>query len=233
MLIEVDKTGPEQKYMHVNGLQLHYLDWDGDGRPLMLLLHGFMGHAHLWDDFALEFGDQYHVVALDQRGHGRSDWSPDLAYSIDDHFADIRIFVERLAPERLILAGHSMGGRNAMFYAACCPERVERLIVIDSRPWDGTESNQALLESLRHFPIKADTLDEVTEAIRDLYPALPPDVIGRIAVHGYRRTRAGTYVARYDARMSVRTRKSGCTTENLEFLIGNITCPTLIVRGRK
>ena len=118
----IDTVKPENRYIGINGLRLHYLDWGGHGKQPMLLLHGFMGHAHVWDAFALEFKKDYHVISLDQRGHGESEWSQKLAYSIDDHFSDICRFVDILALDPIIVIGHSMGGRNGLFYAACFPE---------------------------------------------------------------------------------------------------------------
>jgi len=87
--LRISKTNPKDEYVDLNGLRLHYLDWGNDGFQPILLLHGFMAHAHVWDDFALAFRAQYHVIALDQRGHGESQWCEDGAYSISDHFSDI------------------------------------------------------------------------------------------------------------------------------------------------
>ena len=61
--------------LDIDGLRLHYLDWGGDGPPLVML-HGLTGHAHTWDHTAAALGDRYRVLALDQRGHGDSGWAP-------------------------------------------------------------------------------------------------------------------------------------------------------------
>src|SRR4030042_6894712 len=135
---------PKEKYLSVHGIRLHYLDWGNVRLQPILLLHGFMAHAHVWDDFAQSFRSRYRVIALDQRGHGDTQWCEDGAYSIDDHFPDMVRFVETLKLRDLILIGHSMGGRNALFYAACNPERVARLILIDIRPGSDPKSSKAL-----------------------------------------------------------------------------------------
>jgi pimeloyl-ACP methyl ester carboxylesterase len=145
----MDTVKPEDKYLDIHGLRLHYIDWGGHGKQPMLLLHGFMGHSHVWDEFALEFRNHYHVISLDQRGHGESEWSQELAYSIDDHFSDISRFMEILGLDRIILIGHSMGGRNALLYAACCPEKIDRLVLVDSRLWDSEQSSKALVKQIR------------------------------------------------------------------------------------
>ena len=58
--------------MSVNGVSLHYLDWGGDGQPL-LLLAGLFGSAHGFDEIAPVFARDFHVLALTRRGHGKSD----------------------------------------------------------------------------------------------------------------------------------------------------------------
>src|SRR4029450_5785654 len=74
---------PADRYIVVNGLRLHCLDWGGDGPPL-LLLHGFTGHAHAWDTLSIALQPHFHVYALDQRGHGESDpaevYNPAVAF---------------------------------------------------------------------------------------------------------------------------------------------------------
>jgi len=230
---EMKKVEPEDKYLDINELRLHYLDWGGHGKQPMLLLHGLMGHAHVWDTFALEFRNHYHVVSLDQRGHGESEWSEELAYSIDDHFSDISRFVEILALDRVILIGHSMGGRNALFYAACFPEKIDRLILVDSRPWDSEPSSYALMQLLMHFPLQADMLEEVVESIRKLYPLLPLESAYHIARYGYRQSEDGKYIPKYDTRISLQCQRSSYSAENLWSFVSSISCPTLIVRGER
>jgi pimeloyl-ACP methyl ester carboxylesterase len=185
----------------------------------------------VWDAFALEFRNACHVMCLDQRGHGESGWSQELRYSIDDHFSDISGFVEILGLDPVILMGHSMGGRNALLYAACFPEKIERLILVDSRPTDSEESSKALMQLLMHLPLEAGTLEEVVEAVRDVYPRLSPEVARQIGGYGYRRTENGKYVPKYDTRMGLECERSGYSAESLWSFVKNLSCPTLIVRG--
>jgi len=192
-----------------------------------------MSHARVWDDLARHLACRYHVVALDQRGHGDSQWSGELAYSIDDHFADIARFVDTCRLGRPILVGHSMGGRNALLYAACAPERVERLVLIDSRPDSDPDSSQALRHLLEALPLEADCLDQVAEVIGRLYPLIPWDVALHIACHGYRRYSCGKLVPKYDLRMGEWTGRSGYVAEELWMFLDHVSCPTLVVRGEK
>jgi esterase len=225
---------PKDKYLEGKGLRLHYLDWGKNVKQPMLLLHGFMAHAHAWDEFASDSRDRYRVIALDQRGHGDSQWSEEEAYSLDDHFSDIAYFIEALGLKDLILVGHSMGGRNALFYTACHPQNVERLILVDARPADNARASERLRHDLLHLPLRAGSLDEIAQAIRALYPSLSSDICHDLAFHGYKEEGLGeAFLPKYDARMGFHSDRMGCMTEDLWPFMKNVACPTLIVRGEE
>ena len=222
---------PQERYLEVNNIRLHYLDWGGVGNQPMLLLHGLMGHAHVWDAFAAMFGERYHVIALDQRGHGDSQWSARGAYSVDDHFSDIAGFVEALDLGALVLIGHSMGGRNALLYAACFPERVHSLIMMDSRLRDNPDSRRALKQLLTAFPLETDSLHHVVKAIQRLYSYVPDETAHHIADHGYTRLEPGRYVPKFDTRIIKQARKAHHRSEDMRPFLQTVLCPVLVVRG--
>lgn len=122
-----------------DGLLLSYTEWhphDGEHEALspILLLHGLTSRADHWEAVAGALAQQRRVFALDARGHGDSDWASDAAYAVDAHFADVVTALDALAVERCILVGYSMGGSVAILTAGALPERVERLVVVDSYP---------------------------------------------------------------------------------------------------
>src|SRR2546426_1185089 len=123
---------PRDRYLLVEGLRLHVLDWGGDGRTPLLLLHGFTGHAHAWDTLSIALQPHFHVYALDARGHGDSD--PADTYTAAAAFDDISGVVDQLGLTSCVLVGLSMGGRNAMYFASQRPERVQKLVVVDIGP---------------------------------------------------------------------------------------------------
>jgi len=86
--------GYQDKFITVNGLRLHYLDWGANGKPPFLMLHGISRVAHQFDHLAPHFKDDYHVIAIDMRGHGDSAWSPGGAYLVEDYVKDLEAFVE-------------------------------------------------------------------------------------------------------------------------------------------
>src|SRR5438309_8430612 len=123
---------PRDRYLLVEGLRLHVLDWGGDGRTPLLLLHGFTGHAHAWDTLSIALQPHVHVYALDARGHGDSD--PADIYDAAGSFHDLASVVDQLGLRALTLVGLAMGGRSAMYYAAKRPELVDRVVVLDIGP---------------------------------------------------------------------------------------------------
>src|SRR5580704_14628417 len=78
------QTVGTDRYVKVNGLRLHYLEWGAAGAPPIVMLHGLRGSAHTWDLVAEPISDRYHVFALDQRGRGDSDWAPGGQYTRAD-----------------------------------------------------------------------------------------------------------------------------------------------------
>jgi len=122
------------RYVSVGGLTLHVQDYGTAGRPQMLCVHGSAAHAHWFDFVASGLNDEYHVLALDQRGHGDSEWdrSADPGYNYDRYAADLHELTEKLDLRDFILVGHSMGGLVSTVYAATYPGRARAFIMVDS-----------------------------------------------------------------------------------------------------
>src|SRR6201994_4036907 len=98
----------------VRGLRLHFLEWGDHGADPVLLLHGGNQSAHSWDLVSLHLADRYHVFALDQRGHGDSEWSRDVDYSTEAKAADAAAFIADQRMGLPVVFGHSMGGQVTM-----------------------------------------------------------------------------------------------------------------------
>ena len=117
-------TAYVDKYANVNGLRLHYLDWGSPEKPAMILLHGIARHAHTFDHLAPHFARNFHVLAIDMRGHGDSDWDPEGDYLVEDHVKDLEDLVAQLRLQRITLIGNSTGGRVAQVFAGLHPNLV-------------------------------------------------------------------------------------------------------------
>ncbi|MFP5261716.1 MAG: alpha/beta fold hydrolase [Blastocatellia bacterium] len=119
------------RFAQVNGIRLHYLDHGGDG-PALVLLPGLTANAHAFDGLILAgLGSRFRVLALDLRGRGLSD-KPATGYSMPEHAADVIALLDALGVGRAVMCGHSFGGLLTLYLAACHPDRVKKLVIIDS-----------------------------------------------------------------------------------------------------
>ena len=222
---------PKNRRIEIGELKFHYLEWGSNTSQTILCLHGFLSQAYIWNSFAPTFIHDYRVLALNQRGHGGSDWSSDGAYSIDDHFVDIAQFIEILDLKDLILLGHSMGGRNALFYTACIPDRVKKLILVDSRPGNSDESISALKKLLDGFNFEADDLHTFLQEAQTVYPHLPLKAGFDFVYAAGNRTSSDRTTTPYDPWLIIASHLADYSVEELWPFMESIPCPTLIVRG--
>ena len=125
---------PVDRFVKANGLNLHYLEWGNPDLPTIVMLHGISQQAHSWDFISLPLSVDYHVLALDQRGHGDTDWSPDGDYSTDIYVKDVDGFINALGLRNFHLMGHSMGGRNSLAWASGRPGTLRSLTIVDTGP---------------------------------------------------------------------------------------------------
>jgi pimeloyl-ACP methyl ester carboxylesterase len=215
---------PRDHDLVVNGLRLHLLDWGGEGRRPLLLLHGFTGNAHAWDTLSIALQPHFHVYALDQRGHGDSD--PADTYNAIVAFGDLSGVIAQLGLSALVLVGLSMGGRNAMYFTAQRPEMVQQLVVVDIGPEISTRASQAPAG-----PPEPDTWESIEQAARHLHRANPLP-----GIHYYRWVVAHSLRQRPDGALvwawhpSVKLRRS---TGDIDWwaIVRAIRPPTLPLRG--
>jgi pimeloyl-ACP methyl ester carboxylesterase len=118
------------RYVHANGVRLHYVEHGSSG-PTLVLLHGLTANAHSFDGLvAAGLADRMRVLAFDLRGRGESD-QPE-SYSLADHAQDIVGALDVLSLDRVIMGGHSFGGLLTFHLAANHPARVSSCVVIDA-----------------------------------------------------------------------------------------------------
>ena len=113
----------------VRGVELVYFEWGRRAGPTVLMLHATGFHARCWDGVIRALGDGCHVIAVDQRGHGRSTKAP--PYDWSQFGADAAAFVEALGLDDVIGVGHSMGGHAAVQAAGTHPDRFRALLLVD------------------------------------------------------------------------------------------------------
>lgn len=227
-------SNPTDKFVEVNGISLHYLDWGGTNKPWMVCLHGGSQNAHMWDFTSLAFSDRYHIVALDQRGHGDSDWAPNGDYSASAHQRDISGFISALNINAFVMIGLSMGGHNSFRFTSNNPSLVLGLVVVDIGPESKTEGGQRI----RQFVTQDDVLDSFDAFVErtKLYDPIRPEwqIRGSLR-HAIRQLPDGRWTWKYDKVLRDPARRESPnpdrTPETLWKLWEKIQCPTLLVRG--
>jgi pimeloyl-ACP methyl ester carboxylesterase len=125
---------PSSGTFQSGGLALHYLEWGAPDAPTVILLHGLRAYGQWFEAFCEPAGAHLRLIALDQRGRGRSAWAGKGEYTTDHYVADVHALADTLGLARFGLVGHSMGGWNAVAYAAKYPGRVRSLVIVDSAP---------------------------------------------------------------------------------------------------
>src|SRR5262249_45292545 len=96
-------VGPTSHYFYSQRLKLHYVDWGNADKPLMVLVHGGRDHARNWDQVAVHFRSEYHIIAPDLRGHGDSEWARGSEYSMIEYVLDLAQFLEQVAAFPVLL----------------------------------------------------------------------------------------------------------------------------------
>jgi pimeloyl-ACP methyl ester carboxylesterase len=226
-----------------DGLPLHGLAWSDEGVPLVLL-HGFGNDAHIWEDFAPLVAPYYRTLALDLRGHGDSGRDEARRYDYDFHVRDLERAFDALGVGRLVLAGHSLGGRIATLFAGSHRSRLAGLVLVDSGPeLDARGTTRIRLDMDRTGAAAAAPIASEAEYARLLsiaYPAARPEAIARMARHGLRPLPGGGFERKTDPAFHAAARKltpteaserERATTAALWDALGRVACPALVVRG--
>ena len=213
--------------VRINGLDLHYLAAGPPEAPPICFLHGGAAHAHWFDHVIPAFTDRFHVISLDQRGHGESAWATPPAYATEDFAADLLALMDHFGWGRMALVGHSMGGHNSMGFAAWHPERVSALVVVDSRPQLPPDRVDRMRERGQRPPRLHPTEEEAVRSFR-LLPketTADPTFLQHLARSGLIRSERG-YRYRFDPACYANRQPVDCWP-----LLPRVTAPALIVRG--
>ena len=223
---------PREDDVVVDGMRLHYLDWGSTEKPAILFLHGGALTAHTWDLCCLALREDYRCLALDQRGHGDSDWASDGDYSIAAQVADVRGFIDHLKLERFVLAGMSMGAINALAYAINHSERLSHLVIIDAGP-EMRRPGSSRIRDFVNDVADAVSIEAIIERALEFNPRRDPKILRRSLMHNLRRQEDGSWRWKYDRSRFQRLDQETHRAERARLADGldRIHCPSLVVRG--
>ncbi|MDE0804836.1 MAG: alpha/beta hydrolase [Acidimicrobiales bacterium] len=171
-MIEPDRT---PRVTVAADVDLEVREWDGGRRPFVLV-HGLASNARLWDGVAIELARSGHrVVAVDQRGHGRSS-KPDEGYDLTTVADDLRTLLDTLRLARPVVVGQSWGANVAIEFAARFPGVAAAIGCVDGGTidlksqfpdWDDCAS------ALRPPPLAGTPVDDMEQRLRTAHPDWP------------------------------------------------------------
>ena len=213
-------------------MRFHFLEWGRADAPTIVLLHGGHQSAHSWDLVSLHLAQNYRVLALDQRGHGDSEWARDVTYSNHEMSLDAEAFIGAMELEKPILMGHSMGGRNAMLLTRRNQALLRAAVIVDVGP-ELSEKGRAAIAGFVQGNQEFDDLEHFVRNVRQYDPYRSREHIERTVKYNMLERADGKYVSKCDSnprRLNI-VRGSG-PLENITLEDATaFELPVLLVRG--
>lgn len=212
-------------------IRLHVCEWAG-APPGALLLHGIGNYGRYWDFVAAEVARRLRLVAPDARGHGDSG-KPPTGYADGDYVADALAVADAAGLERFVLCGHSLGGRHAVELAARHPERVVGLLVLDAGP-DVLPEGRG--RARRLTAERQETFADEAEALvylRRTSPGYADAVYENRVRFALRRRDDGRLAWRSSKDALLATMASRPRGDEAWRLVGDVRCPTILIRGTR
>ena len=240
-----DIIGPSSSFFVSQRLRIHYVDWGNHDAPLLVLLHGGKDHARSWDWTARDLRRDYHVVAMDLRGHGDSAWTLGGTYSPMDHVLDLAQFLEMMGEFPTRIVAHSLGASVSLTYTGLYPEKVERLVCIEgmgpppsvaksffdkpfpARARDWIEGTRGLAG---RQPRRYESIEDAAKRMQQENAFLSDEQAEHLTRHAVARNEDGTYSWKFDQY----TRPFSPVQmgpEAQQEIWGAISCPVLHIRG--
>jgi pimeloyl-ACP methyl ester carboxylesterase len=210
------------------------IEGPADGRPL-LFMHGGGQTRQSWGK-ALHQAAQhgYRACALDLRGHGESDWSPDGHYDIDSFAADARA-VLRTWDQPAVLIGASLGGLTSLIVAANPPPKVAGLILVDIAVRNEEAGTREISEFMNGAPDGFANIDEAADAVAAYLPHRPRPKDASGLMRNLREREDGRLVWHWDptlfTNMAKGNRSRALHEDYLETAARQLEVPTLLIRG--
>jgi esterase len=225
---------PKEGELKLNGLRIHYFEWQGAGKRPLVLMHGLRDYAYYWQDCANRLLDDFHIFAPDMRGHGESEHAPG-GYLVWALASDLARFIDAVGIERFDLVGLSLGSRCSMAYAREDSLRLKHLALVDMGPQMarvGAVDLKKDMTARQDVPPSSFTKEQAVEFYRRQWPSLDEPSIERLIRNSLVQGDDGMYANRYDRRLADITTKAAIPEISYlwESLTG-VSCPALVCRG--
>ena len=217
---------PVDRFVTVGGLRIHYLDWGNPDKPPFVMYHGIGRVAHTFDHVAPLFRDDYHVIAVDMRGHGDSAWDPAANYLVEDHVKDVEGLVDQLHLRNITMLGNSTGGRVVQVFAGLHPDLMSGLIVEDVGPERPKSVSDNFARQVREDANGWASEEELVAALEKRNPGVAEALLRTFAHFGTKRNADGRFVWKRDPNLA-----KGFVETELWRYVRRITCPTIYILG--
>jgi pimeloyl-ACP methyl ester carboxylesterase len=217
---------PADRFVEVNGLRLHYVDWGGDGKQPLVMVHGLDRVARTYDHLAVRFTPRYRVLAIDMRGHGDSGWDPQGRYLVEDHVGDLEGIVAQLKLRDLVLWGNSTGGRVVQVFAGKHPELVSRVISEDVGPERPRQIADGYAKRVEQERAGWASTEELLAQLTKANPRMSPAVLEAYVRYGTRKQADGRIEWKRDPQLV-----KGFVATDLWRFVREIKAPILYILG--
>lgn len=220
-----------------NALSIHALEWSRRGQPCVLL-HGFGENASVWNHFAPRIASRFHVISVDLRGHGNSDWDPGANYNSHKFTADLTAVIASFGFKKTILIGHSWGAEAIIRFAAENPASVAGLVIIDFGPELAQTGVDEVLKGLKDTPRSFKSEEDYVRWLAHRRPLASSKLLEQFARYSLRQSTSGQYDIKTDQALATKSEFSQLIAKNgryqLDYLwpiLAKIKCSSLLVRG--
>ena len=215
---------PTSQFVTARGARLHYVDWGGNGSPVMLL-HGLQDCTGNWDHIASALSQRHRVYALDSRGHGDSERTPGH-YHFEDYVGEVGEVLDALDLHDVALVGHSAGGKYAFAHVADRPQRVSRLVIVDMDPDQQNPGSAGMFDRYRAESDEWDDIATVVERLRLREPRTSKVLLEHQARAMTRPLPDGRLAWKRDRQVIVEYERPDAWN-----ILPRISVPTLLIRG--
>jgi pimeloyl-ACP methyl ester carboxylesterase len=216
---------PVDRFVDVDGLRIHNVDWGGSGKPFVMV-HGLDRVARTFDHLAVRFSPAYRVLAIDMRGHGDSGWDPKGRYLVEDHVGDLEGVVQQLGLRDLTLWGNSTGGRVVQVFAGKHPDLVSRVISEDVGPERPRQIADNYAKRVQQEQAGWASEEELLAQLRKTNPRMSPLVLEPYVRYGTKKRADGRIEWKRDPQLV-----NGFVATDLWRFVRNIKAPILYIIG--
>jgi pimeloyl-ACP methyl ester carboxylesterase len=130
LLLAAEPLLPQHRRVSANGITHHYLEWGDPAAPPLLMVHGTGHCAQVWSYAARALSDEFHVLSIDQRGHGDTE-TPPTGFTFEDLARDLLAVIDELDLEQVNVVGHSSGGLATLIADSWLPGIIDRAVLAE------------------------------------------------------------------------------------------------------